>query len=199
MHMHARTHTHAHIPSSAQPALLYIVPAILGCVFIHAWARGELKSLVRGWGGLGRALSCWVAAAGLAMGYPGRCWAWGAQHPQPCLAPAGAARCGSGCAGLRAPLPPLLRAQALAQPPLIYSLFIREHRHEQAAATHQQPHNCVLGRLLHSLAEYFMLTTRIPPAKARRLTPRPRPSTLRVRRAVQLLRGGGAAAQLRGR
>eukprot|EP00798_Chlamydomonas_sp_ICE-L_P009838 gene9838-7723_t len=31
--------------NAAQPALLYIVPCVLGCTFIHAWAAGEFKSL----------------------------------------------------------------------------------------------------------------------------------------------------------
>lgn len=31
--------------NAAQPALLYIVPAVLGCTFVHAWAAGEFKAL----------------------------------------------------------------------------------------------------------------------------------------------------------
>lgn len=31
--------------NAAQPALLYIVPGVLGCTFIHAWVAGEFKSL----------------------------------------------------------------------------------------------------------------------------------------------------------
>lgn len=30
---------------AAQPALLYIVPSILGCTGVHAWLRGEFKQL----------------------------------------------------------------------------------------------------------------------------------------------------------
>ena len=30
---------------AAQPALLYIVPAILGCTGIHAWINGEFKQV----------------------------------------------------------------------------------------------------------------------------------------------------------
>ena len=32
-------------PQAAQPALLYIVPSILGCTGVHAWLRGELKQV----------------------------------------------------------------------------------------------------------------------------------------------------------
>ncbi len=31
--------------NAAQPALLYIVPGVLGCVGAHAWARGELMQV----------------------------------------------------------------------------------------------------------------------------------------------------------
>jgi hypothetical protein len=30
---------------SAQPALLYIVPSVLGCTGIHAWTQGEFKKV----------------------------------------------------------------------------------------------------------------------------------------------------------
>lgn len=30
---------------AAQPALLYIVPAVIACTLLHAWANGELKQL----------------------------------------------------------------------------------------------------------------------------------------------------------
>jgi len=48
---------------TAQPALLYIVPAVLGCVFLHASMRGEAKEVRNGIARVHTHVCVWELAA----------------------------------------------------------------------------------------------------------------------------------------